>query len=425
MAEEEKRLSKGDWKWMYAALPASIASGPIGTLVVLYIAQLGGNVISVAYAITLGSVVSIPATMFWGRVTDMVNKRKVFMLIAYLSVALTLLALHFTNNINTVILIYGAYSFFVAANAAAISLLVMETTNRVKWALGFSRLQLISSIGGTLGYVVAYAVTGFASLNYLILAMFLISVISIVMSLRLIYEPKVLFGSEHLIRSMFIATTRMLIFPLLLIIKLPSTKSLQRIFNLRLVKSELFSYFSIFAFASLLFYLGSGTFNTVYPLGLRESGLTASQIFSIFLLAQAIQSVIFYSYSRVVKNRPNTRIAMGGLLLRGLAYIAIGIIFLFAGGTLFYGLNALTYAISSGLAYSLFYISSNVILFQLIKNKQRGQALGAYGSLTGTGSVAGALLSGYLVNAVGYWFVFVVSGALMLITLSIFSRFKQ
>ena len=48
-------------KWMIPVLPANLAAGPLSTFIALYILQVGGDALSVAYTFTLASAIAIPS----------------------------------------------------------------------------------------------------------------------------------------------------------------------------------------------------------------------------------------------------------------------------------------------------------------------------------------------------------------------------
>ncbi|MCL5018047.1 MAG: MFS transporter, partial [Candidatus Parvarchaeota archaeon] len=56
--------------WLYTILPISAVSSGFSVLIPLYILSLGGNVFDVGVALTLFNVFEVPASLFWGRLTD-------------------------------------------------------------------------------------------------------------------------------------------------------------------------------------------------------------------------------------------------------------------------------------------------------------------------------------------------------------------
>ena len=170
--------------WMFASLPANIASNPMSTLIALYILEIGGGILNVAYAITLASAITIPSVFLWGYVTDLLNRRKILIVLSYLFTSFLILGLFFIKSVSGVTLIYAAIAFVGAANGAPMNLLVMETGEKNRWAHNFSTLQMISGLGGTIGLLVAWAVTGVSTLSVLLLVLSISSFISAINSTR-------------------------------------------------------------------------------------------------------------------------------------------------------------------------------------------------------------------------------------------------
>ena len=111
---------KRDARWMYSVLPVSIATGPLGTLIALYLVNLNGRALGTIYAslaVAGFNGVSIPAAIFWGRATDRFHSRKPLIAASYSLMALTLFALSIVNTSIGVITVYALFSFISAAAA--------------------------------------------------------------------------------------------------------------------------------------------------------------------------------------------------------------------------------------------------------------------------------------------------------------------
>ena len=91
-ARGAKKDSRGT-RWFYSQLPVDVATGPVGTLIQLYILELHGTVIDVGLAITLYNAVSIPAAVIWGYVTDRFQSRKTILVLSCVAVSANLVLL--------------------------------------------------------------------------------------------------------------------------------------------------------------------------------------------------------------------------------------------------------------------------------------------------------------------------------------------
>ena len=64
--------------WVYSVFPVSIATGPLGTMVQLYLIALNGQALGTIYGGLASAVyngISIPAALFWGVTIDRLHKR--------------------------------------------------------------------------------------------------------------------------------------------------------------------------------------------------------------------------------------------------------------------------------------------------------------------------------------------------------------
>ncbi len=408
---------------MYSIFPYQIAYGPISTLIILYILDLHGTVIDASYAITLGYAVSIPASILWGYAIDKYNKRRSLILVSFCGLLLSLTMLFFFRSVIAAILIYGLMSFMVAANATPINLLVMDNNPENLWEKGFSKLQMLSSLGVTIGLLFAFFVTGFLPITELILFLVPFCAVAIILTV-FINEEKAEKVRRSLISYPIAFVSRLLSKPLFFL-RLPPlnmAKGFVKSINPKNLKRN---YLDVLYFGILVFYIGSALFNTAYPAGLKEAGLSTYSIFGIIFAGVVMQTLFFQLFPKVMSNRNRKEVAAGSLVVRSITYFMISMIFVFFGQRIGVIGNIILYAIGAGIAYSIFYTVSNVLLFEAIGKEKRGRKLGLYSSLVGLGSICGALLAGYLSFFVSYWFAFLMAGFLTLYAARIMISLKE
>lgn len=202
-----------DSKWMFSALVFNIAIGPISTLLTIQILDLGGNALDIAYALTVANIMLIPASIFWGILSDRVDIRKII-LMGFFVTFLLLLIMRFINDIPLLIATYGVLSFFSTSYSTPMNLLVMETTEKQKWALSLSRLSMLSSIGALIGLLISTFLVIFIHIYDLYLLLSAVSLIAFIMAY--LYIPKLLIGIENraIIHYKESFLTRLKLFPL-------------------------------------------------------------------------------------------------------------------------------------------------------------------------------------------------------------------
>ena len=155
ITQPESAISTKNRKsWVWSVLPLNVGVGGFGTMVPLYILYLGGNVVQVALITTLYNAVLIPASIFWGRMTDRLERRRVFFVIASAGTTAIFAAMFLLPNLSDLAALYGALGLVVTANAVAANLLVMETSEKRDWVASYSTLYLIVNLGTIIGVAV-------------------------------------------------------------------------------------------------------------------------------------------------------------------------------------------------------------------------------------------------------------------------------
>ncbi|MHB1830102.1 MAG: MFS transporter [Candidatus Micrarchaeaceae archaeon] len=398
---------------MLSIIPANIAYGPLSILITLYILKLGGGILDVSYAITLSGMISIPAVFLWGFVTDLVNKRKALIVFPYFLTGVLIAGLLFIKNIYGIIVLYAVISFVNAATGAPINLLIMENGKKSIWTHNFSLLQTLASLGATVGYVIAWIITGVASLGILIIVLAISSVVSAFIAQGTISDPGSLEKGVSINKSMNYFLYRLVGIPHM-VVRIPNPMNIKKWFEFRNIASDKRGLVIAFYAISFIFFFGSSIFNTEYPVGLRLGGLTESAIFFIVFSTMVIQTLTFYYYDNFTRNLNIKAASWLALLLRGSSYVLIGVVFVGLKGFDFFTGNFLFYIMASGVAYAIYYPTSYAILFKTLGSKGRGSAIGIYSSLIGIGTFTGSLVSGGLAVTYGFGLTFVVGGVLML-----------
>lgn len=410
--------------WMYSSLPSNLAIGPLSTLIPLLIIEVGGGILEVAYAITLASAITIPAVFFWGFMTDFLNRRKVFIVFSYLFTTLLIASLFVINSVLGIIVIYSLIAFIGAATAAPMNLLVMETGNRGRWAHNFSLLQMLAGLGATIGLLASWIITGFLDLQILIIALTLSSLASTLLAAKLTVEPAHSKKRISLNDGIHSFLYRLVAVPSILV-RIPNPLTIGRAFRFTGLEGAKKKFIIIFYLISFIFFFGTSMFNTEYPVALRYHGLSSSGVFFVMLFAMAIQTTVFFYYDYLTKKLSRRAVPSLSLALRGVAYFIVGIVFMAFGGGLFNLGNIIFYTIASGVAYAIYYPTAYAIFFNTISGSGKGGIIGIYTGLAGTGTFAGALVSGGSVVSYGFGATFIIAALLMLLCSYMFGRLPK
>lgn len=419
---------RGKTRWVYSTLPISLATGPLGTLVTLYLIQLNGITLGTIYASLAAAIyngVSIPAAIFWGVATDRIHRRRILVVGSYVLVGVTVISFLFDQTTGGTVARYAVVSFVSVASATPLNLLIMETESKSRWAEAFAKLSMVSGVGTVAGLLLGTAWTEAlpAQLTLLFLPLGAFGLASAGLAALMITEPKFIFEEENVALRKQSFFSRLLANPIFFL-GAPRLSDFRRVF--RGLRSSLTSYLPLFYITTIMFYFSGGLFNTVFVPALQRHLLSDDQVFVVILLGTLVQTLAFQFAGRFISARPLAATSIQGLVLRGACYVVLGIAaFLFAGGPSFLASAILLYPLASGVAFAFYYISSNTMMFNSVHGRNMGSSLGVYSAVVGVAAMIGALLSGFVSIAAGFYTTFVFAGLILFATAAIVARLPQ
>jgi len=411
--------------WVYSVFPISLATGPIGTLVQLYLIELNGvttGTIFASLAVAVSNGVSIPAAIFWGFATDRLHRRRFLIAVSYIVMAMILISFYLDSTTTGTISTYAIFSFMSAASATPLNLLIMETEEKGKWAGAFARLSMMSSVGNVGGLILSTLWAGRLPLIELTLPFSVFALASAALSVATIREPAFTFEKESVVLRKSSLFSRLLALPVFFI-KVPKASDFTRVF--RGLRSSLTSYVPLFYISTVLFYLSSGLFNTSFVPAMSASSLTEFEIFAVILVGMVTQVLAFQMAGHYVESQSLVTTSAQALLLRGWTYVVIGAAALLLTNQLFIAPALVMYPIGAGIAFAVYYTSSNTMMFNTIQRKSPGAALGVYSAVVGLSATAGSLASGFISVYVGFYTTFVLAGSLLFAAVGIVARLPK
>ncbi|HYR04485.1 MAG TPA: MFS transporter [Nitrososphaerales archaeon] len=396
--------------WFYSLLPVDVATGPVATLIQLYILELHGTVIDVGLAITLFNAVSIPAAIIWGYVTDRFQSRRTIIVLSSVAISGNLILLPLANSISGAALVYALFSLVSSVSATPANLLIMETQRKSRWASMFARFSMVSSVGNTLGLVLGAAWSVYLPVSLLVLPLSALSLASALLSFVMIKEPPISFEREFIVLQKRSLQQRLLAIPLVFL-RTPNLVDFKAVF--KGLRSALTRQLPLLYLSIFVFYLASGLFNTSFVPSLQAARLSASEVFVVALMAMVVQTASFYFAGPYVEKRDLRKSAIAGLLLRSGCYAIMGVLALFAGGLPYLAATLVLYPLAGGLAFSIYYTSSNTMIFNTLGVKNQGSRLGVYSALVGVATMLGSFISGYISFYFGFLATFVLAAVLL------------
>jgi MFS family permease len=394
--------------WVDAILPFNIAVGPVSTLIQLLILNLHGTVIDVAFAVALFSGVGIPAALVWGFVADRFQRRKKIIVTSYLATAVILVSFLFANTGYLVSLLYAVFSFVTSASTTPLNLLIMETEPKQKWATAFAKFSMVTSIGQTAGLLLSVAWGLFFSLNYLVIPLAILSLISTALAVHMIKEPSIMFERQAIAMNKPSFFHRLLAVPVFFL-RVPRLNDFKRVF--RNIKYELTRQAPILYFSIFMFYLASGLFNTSLVPSLQANNLSSFLIFLVTTVAMLIQIISFKYAGPYTEKKSLVKASVGGLILRSVCYGLLGVSLCIISGVWFLVPVLIFYPLAAGIAYSVYYTASNTMVFNTLHSGRQGSSLGVYSALVGAATLMGSLISGLTSFFLGFSTTFIIAAA--------------
>lgn len=413
--------------WLYSVFPFSVASGPLGTMIQLYLIELDGQVLGTIYSGLASAVyngISIPAALIWGLTIDRLHRRRVMIALSYLLSAAALVSFYFDRSTAGTIAIYSVISFMSFASATPLNLLIMETEKKGHWAGAFAKLSMVSGVGNVAGLVFSTVWTDIlpAKLVLLFVPMGALSVVSAILSLLLIREPSFVFERETILRRKPSFFSRLLANPVFFL-SIPSASDFRRAF--RGLRSSLTHQVPLFYISTILFYVSSGLFNTSFAPAMHLFTLPDQQVFGVVLAGMVLQTLVFRWVGTYVGKRGLIGTSIQGLLLRGWSYLGIGVAALLVSGPLFVVPAVILYPMAGGIAFAIYYTSANTMMFTTVQPKSAGAALGVYSAVVGIATTGGSLASGFISVDIGYYTTFIFAGVLLFGAAAIVARLPR
>jgi len=409
--------------WMYSFIPYNVAMGPLSTLITLQILKLGGNVIDVAYTISLANLTSIIGSLIWGFTADYFDRKKQI-LISFLTVGISLLLISYVKSIESIELIYSLLAFLSSASATPISLLIMSTVRKDLWTPAYAKLNYLSSIGYLIGLVSSSILAFYFKINEILLIMGFLVLISFGLSLYFLPKPELHIERTALLHNLESFLIRLKQIPTIFI-HLPSKHSF-KIFSLSRLKSLPSAYVPLLYIGMFLFYIASGIFNTEYPAGLKTGGLSNSLVLMIFSIGMVFQIISYYISPKIINRFGKAKSSWMSLLLRGSSYFMIGLLTVLIANKISLILTGVIfYPLAAGIAFSIFYTSTSIMIFEIARSGKEGSTLGVYSTLTGIATTFGSFISGYMARYMGFGLTYIVAALILLTNVFVFKTIER
>jgi len=418
LTQPERQASKSNRQsWVWTVLPLNVGVGGFGTMVPLYVLYLGGNVVQVALITTLYNAVLIPASILWGRMTDRLERRRVFFVIASAGTTAIFAAMFLLPNLSALAALYGALGLVVTANAVAANLLVMETSEKKDWVASYSTLYLIVNLGTIIGTAVGVLWTSTLPLGPFLVFCAAATCASVVLSYRLISEPNRTMETGHLSPNPADLPSRLYRRAVVLAHPISLSKETARdtLRTLRAARAGAMTGSFLLFSSAFIFTTASAFFNTPFVPFLVHSGLGDNEVFAVALINTVAAMAVYRWMGGFARWLVGPKGGLASLIARTILCLVLASAALAVSGFAMFLLAMVFYALM-GLTYAVWNSSTSVVLLSSLGQARQGSIIGLYAALGALGTVAGSLFTGYVAYYLGYATTFTVAAALMFLS---------
>lgn len=390
----------------------------------------GESVSTIGLLSSSASLAGVAGSLIWGRLSDAAHRRKPFIVTSYAAVCICFFGLLWARSIGAVLLFNIALSFFWIANASVSVLLVIENQPDNLWEAKISVLNQFGAFGWLLGLVMGSVglsvLAGRLDERDAIQSLFVVLglgagaaaslALALVPRTRAKYIQRSFRGLRTAVGNFLVETGRF------------TPQHLYHRFSPRALPKLFFSTeglrprTKLFLLSTFIAFVGIGFYAIPLPLLLTERfGISSS---STFLLYAALHGGIVIAYpfaSHRIWRAGNRRVQMGALAVRV-------VLFFVAALYLIWTVNSpptvvlVLFLLVVGATWSYFQLSGIALASRLAKPEFRGQALGLYNAISGMGTIAAGVSSGYVARIIGYATTYLIAAGLLLIAMLILVR---
>lgn len=415
-----------DDRWLFAWAVGYAAIGAASLLVPLYVLTLGADAFVVGLVEALVALAGVPGALIWGRLADRSGRRRVFLLVSLGGTAATLGVIPLLDTVGAVLVATAVLWFFIAAAAPVVTLFVIEGVPESRWDERIGRLNAYQRYGWVAGTVAGAVWTGITTPLVGELraqqTFFPVCAGAAVVGIPLVRRwlpPEVtippstvrrrrLFrrsvdGAGRAVQAIAFGPTR--------------TFLALRAVRFRSVLSRYSTTLRKYLLATVVFSAGFAAFFAPMPAFLVETGYVSGAVFGLFILSNAASAVVFARVGSVTARLGTLRAQLLALSTRAVVFPAVALL-----PTLPVLAEVALVAVAFvlvGVTWAVVATTAASLVSRLAPLQYRGEALGLYVALSGTGGAVGALTGGAVVVLVGYLTAFTLASVAVLTSIGV------
>ncbi|MCI2426185.1 MFS transporter [Candidatus Acetothermia bacterium] len=414
--------------WQFSFLLGNVAVGGHALLIPLFIIiVLDGSATDVGLVAGVTSLVGVFTSIFWGRLSDRLMRRKPFILLGFLGGAVMLLLLATVDNIRHVVLLNAGFNLFWMAGVPVAIPLVIEQLDRLQWEEAISKFNRYTGFGWVFGLLLGTIWTTFVTpyfgettaLRSLFIVLGGLSLAAAMIASSCIVEKRDKVTARHFFSLMTTRGSRLMerfrdapshLYHLLSWQAVASYLRGSNLFGRKL---------TLYFYAVLLIFTGFSVFFVPLPVFFRrELGFSSAMIFSINLVPALASAVLYYITGSILRRVGNRMLQLLVLISRILIFPLFYLLALLDFPLYQLVLLALLF-IGTGSSWAFFNVASTALVSQLANGETKGQALGVFNALAAGGWIIGALIGGAVAESFGFLAAFVAGSVILLIVIPI------
>ncbi len=408
----------GKDRWFLSYFPMNTSSGIASPLAPLFITELlAGGAIEYSVYVIVSSIATILGLFVWGNLSDRLGKRRIFVFIGFISLAITAVMFALSFNIEYFITVSFLSGFFGAAVIPVSSILIMELAERKDWSMKISKFSQYNSYGNIAGVLFSALYTGAfpnpSMLRYLYLVTFAFYIGSAVLGYLYIPEsPRKINRDEIPLRA----------FRVIERVKYLPSQLIHFNFHFRSLEKDL----QLILIGFLIMMTGFQLFFVEFPIMLTANLHVSSSVYFLIFLGNYLFGAITFGFSgHTTMKYGNRRVATIAVITRILIFpstVALVALVTFR-PLLFVGL-LLVYSLLGAL-WAFISVGTGTLVSNLSKPEERGRVSGTYNAVQSFGAVIGSALTGIIVTRFGFSVDYFMASLVVIAGLLIFLRVRS
>jgi len=419
-----RRLRSSAPLWFYAFIPHKLGNGLTATLLPLFVVQVvGGTVADVGRVSSLTALAGVPASIFWGNVSDRMGRRRPFLLLGFLGFAVSILLIGLGRSVTEVLVFSALGGLLSAAIGPVGSALVLDDVPEEQWPECFGRFNQIGGWSFVGGMVIGTAWLALLpgrwgtapAMRGLFLLAGVIALLSWLLALRWVREPPTvrtrrLFHPAFVGRLVIAVVERAVLYP---------TRMLYFILRpafLSQVRGHLRNTLGQYYLVSFLLFLAINVGFVPFPIFLTDVlGATNAQVFLISLIKATTDALCYAPMGRVIRRRRGIGLQAQAAAVRVGIFTVFALLALIRPGPAGLVLVTLVH-IGTGVTWAVFAVSGTTAVATLSPRGLEGRAMGLYNAVIGAAAIVGSWAGGNLAESLGYSVSFGVAALIIALT---------